>query len=243
MIELPMNQTAGLFILISSILSLAPAREFTSADGKTIEGEVISIRNDQVVLQIGTKQYTLPTTRFSEADQSYFDEWKIAEAKNIIPKLDVDVSTGKSNRLDTADEFDDRKGSFQFSVKIQNNERNYDIEGATARLVVIGEHCEERKKYAIMQTTDFQLSVKEGDTFSWQGDTVSYKFDDSEPSRWGHQYYGYVLQISNASGKIIFTKTLPKKFEGDEAKILALKRSTGFDDQMKNLGNASIYFE
>lgn len=234
---------AGLVILILLSVTQTPAREFTSTDGKTIEAEVLSIRGDQVVLQIGTKQYTLPTTRFSEADQTYFEEWKVAEAKNIIPDLEVDISTGKSNRLDTNDEFDDRKGSFQFSIKILNDERNYDLTNASATLVVVGEHCEKRNMYAVMQSSDFQLSVKEGDTFTWQGDKVSYRFDDSEPSRWGHQYYGYVLQIKNESGKIIFTKTLPSRFEGDEPKILAFKRGTAFDSDMKNQGNASIYLD
>ncbi len=199
------------------------------------------MRGDQVVLGMGAKQYTLPVSRFSQADQDYFVKWKENEAKNRIPRLEVDISSGKSNRLDTTDEFDDRKGSFQFSVKVANEERDYDLMDASADLVVIGENCEVRNNYSVMDTSNFKVSVIEGETFEWQGNEMSYRFDDSEPSRWGHKYYGYVLQIKNSSGKVIFTKTSPKKFEGDEEKIFAFQKGTAFDDDMKNQGRASIY--
>ena len=235
---------SGITLLLGAASSLeAEPRTLTSTDGKTFTAEILAIRGDQVVLSMGSKQYTLATSRFSEADQTYFEEWKAEQAKNLIPKLDVDISSGKSNRLDTNDQFDDRKGSFQFSIKVTNDERNFDLEEAKGILAVIGENCEVRNNYSIMAKSNFPLAVKEGETIEWQGDKFSYRFDDSEPARWGHQYYGYVFQVTNASGKVIFTKTLPKKFEGEEEKILAFQKGTAFDNEMKNRGKASIYAE
>lgn len=233
-------------IALSSVCLLlsdlrAEVREFTSTDGKKIQAQVVSIQGNQVVLAMGSKQYTLEMARFSEADQQYFTQWKENEAKNRIPDLEVDVSSGKSNRSDKNDDFDDRVGAFQFSISIMNDERGFDLEGAKAELFVIGENCAERNKYSVMQTNRFDLSIAEGDTFRWEGNELSYRFDDSEPSRWGHDYYGYVFRIKNSSGKVIYTKTLPKKFEGDEEKIFAFAVNTGFDSDMRSLGRVGTY--
>lgn len=235
-------------ILIAVLTTLAAlsgtnstAREFTSVDGKKINAEVLSIRGDQVVLKMGTKQYTLATSKFSKEDNEYFEEWKANEAKNRIPDLEVKINSGKSDRSDRNDSFDDRKGSFEFSVEILNEEQGFDLEDAVAELIVIGEDAADRRMFCIMQKNDFKISVLEGETFAWKGSPMHYSFDDSEPSRWGQQYHGFVFQIKNSSGKVIFTKTMPKKFEGSEDTILGFTEGIAFDSSLRSRGTARIY--
>ncbi len=62
----------------------ASARKWTSAtDGKTIEAEFVSADGTNVVIEKGTKTYTLPLARLIEADQAYVREQM---AKASAPK-------------------------------------------------------------------------------------------------------------------------------------------------------------
>ncbi len=228
----------AIFVLFT-IQSLT-AREFTATDGRKIEAEVVAIRDGSVVIKRGTKQYTLPQEKFSAADQEFFKEWKKNEQKNKIPKLDIDIATGKSDRNDKSDGFDDRKGSFEFTIKVTNEEIGYNLENASATLAVLGEDCEDRKKFCIMQKSNFTVNAAEGETSQWKGKAFNYLFDNRPPAYWGSEYCGYALQIKNASGKVIFSKSMPAKFEGHTDKILSLGVESAFDSKLKGRGSADI---
>ena len=217
------------------------AVELTSTDGKSIDAEIQKVRNGQVVLKMGRKQFTLPVERFSAESRKLFDQWVEEEKKNRIPRLNVEINTGKSDRNDKSDSFDDRKGSFQFSVKITNEELEYDLTNASARLVVIGEDSEDRRRYGVMQKANFKVNAKEGDTFEWTGDALHYTFDNRPPAYWGTSYYGYVFQLKNESGKVIYEKTIPVKFEDHIEKILGFSNKQGFDAKANARGSITIY--
>jgi predicted esterase len=61
---------AGLFLL--GMITAAPAREWTSSDGKKLEADFVSQSGDQVTLKRKNGQtFSLPLNRLSEADQSF----------------------------------------------------------------------------------------------------------------------------------------------------------------------------
>jgi len=217
------------------------AREFTSVDGKKMEASIVTIRGNDVVIKRGTKQYTVAMSRFSKADLDYMEEWKQREAENLIPKLKVEINSRKSDRSDRKDYFDDRKGSFQISIRISNEELSYSMEDCTASLAVIGEDCENPKKDGIMQKTSFNINLKSGKTSSWQGAPMFYKFDNRPPAYWGTKYCGYVFQIKNAKGKVIYETATPKKFEYKINKILKLEVLQAFDKTMRDRDQIHIY--
>lgn len=218
------------------------AREFTSTDGRKLNGEVLALKGDNVVLKVGTRNYTIPRDRFIEADQKYFEEWAANEAKNKVPDLEVVVSTGKSDRRDRNDSYDDRKGSFQLKVIVENEEQNFDVKGAKARLVVFGEACDDKNTFLVMQDNQFAVNVPAGKTTEWEGKKVSYEFDDNYPALWGHKYDGYALEIKNATGKIIFQKTVPTKFEKTIDKLVTLKTGQAFDKDLQNVRRGSTIY-
>jgi len=234
-LHLPLS---AIFALLTS--QILTAREFTATDGRKIEAEVVAIRDGSVVIKRGIKQYTLPQDKFSAADQEYFKKWKEDEKKNKIPKLNVEVATGKSDRNDKSDGFDDRKGSFEFTIKVTVEEIGYDLENASASLAVLGEDCEDRKKFCIMQKSNFKVNAAEGETFQWKGKPFHYAFDNRPPAYWGSEYCGYSLQIKNSSGKVIFSKSMPSKFEAHTAKIISLNSNSAFDSNLKARGRPDI---
>ena len=61
---------AGLFLL--GMIAAAPAREWTSSDGKKLEADFVSLTGDQLTLKRKNGQtFSLPLDRLSEADQSF----------------------------------------------------------------------------------------------------------------------------------------------------------------------------
>lgn len=216
------------------------AREFTSTDGKKMEATVVAINGANVLLKRGTKQFNVPANRFSLDDQSYFKKWAEDELKNLIPKLKVEVNNGKSTSSDRKDYYDDKKGSFQFSIKITNEEIHYNLKDAKASLSVLGEDCDDTKKYGIMQKSSFKVNAEPGKEFSWKGDSLHYKFDDHPSVVWGVKYYGYVFQIKNTDGKVIFSKSSQKKFETHVDKILDLGLNAGFDHKLNERSEIRI---
>ena len=218
----------------------APARTFTSSDGRTLEAEISNVRGDDVVLKVGIKTYTVPKSRLSEADQKYIEEWLVNRKKNLVPDLEIEINSGKNNRSDRKDSFDDKMGSFNFTIKIENEEQGFDLEDAKAFLVVLGEDCDFDDNYVVMQKESFKVSVKEGDTLEWKGPEVSYKYDDSAPSYWGHVYYGYLFVIKNASGKVIYAKSSKPKFNDHIVKGLNLRLKQAVDKTLKPTGR-SVY--
>ncbi|MCB1232065.1 MAG: hypothetical protein KDN19_17485, partial [Verrucomicrobiae bacterium] len=95
--------------------SNATARTFTSSDGRTLEAEIATVQGDDVVLKVGIKAYTVPISRLSEADQKFIQEWKKERKKNLIPDLEVEISSGSNKSSDRKGDFDDREGSFDFT--------------------------------------------------------------------------------------------------------------------------------
>lgn len=233
-------------ICLSALVLVAPrieARVFTSSDGKQVDAEVIEVRGGSVILGIGTKRYTLEIGRFSKADQEYIAEWKANADKTKIPKLDVQISPGSNNRLDKKDCFDDRVGSFNFTIKVENEEQGYNIENAEATLVVLGESCEWSDEFVVFQRQTFKISVEEGKTFEWKGPELKYRFDDSPPAYWGHKYYAYLFMIKNADGVVIFRKASQPKFDAFLDAGIALKEKEFVDKSLKKLNRTHyLYF-
>ncbi|MCB1206798.1 MAG: hypothetical protein KDN18_21260 [Verrucomicrobiae bacterium] len=230
---------SGPFLIPGELV--AEPREFKSTDGKTIKAEIATVRGTDVVLSMGGREFTVPVARFSQADQEFIAKWKEEDLKNHVPKMRVDVATGKSDRRDKADSFDDRTGSFQFKITVLNEEIHFNLQGAKAELSVIGEDAETRGRFGVMQKSAFDISVEPGKTFEWEGKRLHYRFDDSPPSYWGSSYAGYVLRIRNSSGKVIYVNAIPQTLEKHVDKVLKMEESAAFDRDGESRGRITIY--
>jgi|GEM_PF-1263173 len=51
------------------------SREFTSQDGRQVNGEILAHAGNQIILQIGVKEFVVPAANFSLEDQQYIKEW------------------------------------------------------------------------------------------------------------------------------------------------------------------------
>ena len=60
-----------LTILAVTLTAKEAIRTWTSADGRTLQAEYISSSAGKVTIKMGSREYTLPLSRFSPADQQY----------------------------------------------------------------------------------------------------------------------------------------------------------------------------
>ncbi len=224
----------GCSILI--VLTSAEARIFTSTDGNEIDGEIIAAKRASVVIKVGTKNFTIPVSRLVDADQKYIDEWKVEAAKSLIPKLDVKINPGVNNHRDKGGDFDDRAGSFDFSISVENRERGYNLQDATGKLVVLGRSVVDNDIYVVQQAVSMNFSVEEGKTEEWQGQEVRFEYDDSGSVQGGYKYYAYLFELKNSSGKVIYQKASQKKFETSIGEGIGLSQGEYADSALKKRG-------
>ena len=60
-----------LTILAVTLTAMEPVRTWTSADGRTLQAQYIESSAGKVTIKMGSREYTLPLSRFSQADQDY----------------------------------------------------------------------------------------------------------------------------------------------------------------------------
>jgi len=212
----------------------ASARIFTSTDGKKLEGEVIKVQDKEVVIKVGTQNFTVPKDRFIQDDQTYFVAWAKKAAAERIPKVDVHVSSGV-NRKDKGSYWKHIDESVDFKVKIESRENQYNIAKAKGTLVVFAENCEDGDEYKVIQKTSINIDIEARQTFIWQAKEVKYDYYDDSDYRKGFKYYGYVLQLKNSAGKVFFSKAMPKKFEAVVNEAIKLKNNAQVDRTMAKL--------
>lgn len=62
----------GLVLLLAVTME---AREFTSKDGRKINGELLAHSGEQVIIQVGAKEFLVPIAGFSIDDQQFIKDW------------------------------------------------------------------------------------------------------------------------------------------------------------------------
>lgn len=59
------------FFLTYPLFAGEPVRTWTSSDGRTLQAQFVESADGKVTIKMGSRQFTLPLTRFSQADQAY----------------------------------------------------------------------------------------------------------------------------------------------------------------------------
>ena len=158
-----MNHLSIPLIIIGLIFWITPAqsRTFASTDGRTMEANFISVTKDTAIMKRGNRQFTIPHTSLSPADQKYLAEWRKEALKNKIPKLEVAINSKKSNRQNPK-AYEERIGSFEFEITIENEEIHYSLENGKAHLILLGRSCENPDTNIVMQKNEYEVALKIG---------------------------------------------------------------------------------
>ena len=224
----------AIFVFSIFLLAAEPgavsARTFTSTDGKTIEADVVSANATTVTLaRKGQSAATIPIERLSADDQAYTKEWQIDQQKNRIPKVLVRVNSNKRDKKQQ-NMFEDREGEFEFDVYIENQERAFNIEGATATLMVLGKYFYKTEEGIVMERKEFaDINIPDGGNTNLKGRLVKFEYDKSGYQH-GQKYEGYLVVFRNAQGKVIDISGSSQRVESQSETILKLKEGERFDE-------------
>lgn len=84
-------------MLLAASGAMAESRTWTSSDGRTLEGEILSLEGDLVTLKTERGNFELPLSRLSEPDQAWAKEWK--EKRMATPDTGADKTVGDFSNL------------------------------------------------------------------------------------------------------------------------------------------------
>lgn len=220
---------------------LSEARVFTSSkDGRTLEGTIVGATDASVRLDLGTRQVEVPLDALIEADRRYIELWKTEEKKSKVPDLEIRINTGLNRRRDPAFfSYEYYDASFDFEILVENDERDFDVEGAKGFLVVIGENCERNfSDFVVMQKATMPITVKAKEKFEWKGPEVQYRYAEGRSYEYGYKYHSYIFQIKNSTDKVIYEKVMAPRFNGHAEAILKFDESDKFDKDAKPVKKA-----
>jgi hypothetical protein len=68
----------ALLMMGFAVTVLCRAREFTDATGRKVNGDLLAHAGDQIVLQVGAKEFVVQVTNFSAEDQQFIQDWIVA---------------------------------------------------------------------------------------------------------------------------------------------------------------------
>ena len=236
---IPARYFAWLAVAVISMAGVLQARTFTSSDGRSIEGEVVKVQGESAVIKLTTgRSVTVPFNLLVEADQTYLAEWAKKEALNRIPRVEVKID---SNKRDTNVQagYDERRGSFKFEIDITNEERDFEIKGATATLVVLGDYLYEKDTLVVMQRTEFKdINIAFAKTQHLAADQVRYEYDKDDYTH-GIKYEGYVFVLRNSTGKVIDVSGTNTRIEKLIEPILKLKKGDYCNERYEKINRSS----
>ncbi|MEM9018324.1 MAG: hypothetical protein AAGC68_15020 [Verrucomicrobiota bacterium] len=173
-----------LLSLISlAVLNASNGREFTDANGRKIEAEVIAHSGSSVVINRGGKEFTVPITAFSLDDQQYLKGWIEQNPNAVRAEIGFYVDLERSGKVTQRDAaggaIDDRLKTIPYHYEmIVFNKGPAALEGLTIRYeIYVDDYVDVRgnsftrmatggEKRARLQTVAGQL---EGITIAGEG--------------------------------------------------------------------------
>lgn len=232
------------FWLMATVLT---GQGITVADlkGRSIEIEVVSVAGDTVTFTRGGKKFTLPIGNFEEASQTLIRSQTPAPATAEPAKIVADVVIGK-RRKDQADSYYMEKQEITCTIKLTNGNKNEASPPVTTKIVFFGQNSRTPDIFSVLSNQSLEFTLPPGKTVE-QDTKVFYTTYDSDNKGYGNiggfQYYGYVLAIVDANGKVISSQTTTGAFrtalaakEGLIDRVIAYSNGTRVSNKLESGG-------
>ncbi|MEN8254454.1 MAG: SHD1 domain-containing protein [Verrucomicrobiota bacterium] len=207
-------------------------RTWTLADGRNVEAKMINIFAGKVVLENATgKIVKLPKDRLSAGDIEYAE---------LAEPPDFDINFLKNFRhVDFSGSFYDIQwwdrppedwGHYGFQLKqTSTGEYNHELH---AEMFVVGKQWR-RSKYTLLdrQKTSFIPAEQERRLYEFRSKRkVVIALDEYSNTAYGEDYYGYVVTVTDARGKLIALESSHKWLPDKLANLRKLSVGNFMDD-------------
>ena len=145
--------------------AVADLIELDDVQGRSIKAELIRKTGDVVsVLRDNGRTYDIPLARFSEESKRKIEEWEIAQSRKgpllmRRNRLSAFVAFNKKDKLDLAENFDDRIVRFSPRVKIVNDDIRNGYRAVKCTLVIVGESVLDKDVRKVLSMQEFRICL------------------------------------------------------------------------------------
>ena len=225
-----------------SLLSSLSAETLESADGRKIEVDLVRKSDSEVWFKLKGKAKVMSykIESLSDNSQQFIKDW----APTLTTKFEIDFSSGKRNRKDKAEDYDDRVYSMQPKLKVENRDQNSSSAAVTAHMYFFGRPILHSKGICLIYKLQFPIpSLEPLQDFTTQSEKeVTFGYDaDDNGEVFGARYKGYLLVMTNEDGEEVFRKAVPEKAYG--AAHETIKNMTAgylYDSNFERAGDVRI---
>lgn len=227
-------------------ISRAETRAFIDQNGRSLEGEFVSVNGDMVTIKRASdgQVFTVKASNFSLADQKYF-----ASKGGVVPGIPSAVGPGTpksaapppapNTTANTAPMrievkiypakkqksqggyLDDKIQRISYRVDIRNGEQQRAFTGGKATIMAFAEDLQDRAESVVISKEEFDVNLTPLAAMSVDTKEVKLTFDNIG-YKYGHKYSGYLLVIKGPDGKTVnVTASSPSigKFAEDALKL------------------------
>jgi hypothetical protein len=156
------------------------------------------------------------------------EEAKIPFAKGVKPEVQI----ARPSRVKGGD-FDDKTQIVTPKIKLTNTTTQQGYLGYKATFWMFNEHTRERGTYQVALVHNFDITLPPRQMMESEGASLTQQFDDTG-YKFGFKYDGWVLQVKDAKGEIVLTKSTLPSLEKKAAELATLlKVEQCYDRQWK----------
>ncbi|MFN0079264.1 MAG: protein kinase domain-containing protein [Prosthecobacter sp.] len=157
------------------------------------------------------------------------------------PKIDfsrgvrADVTISRPSK---STQYDDMSQVITPKIKLTNTGAQA-YNGFKAAFVLIGESASQRGIYKVLLRHDFDVALAPKQVLESEGQTVVTQFDSNASNgvTFGYKYDGWVLQITDPTNVVVFTKSTSPTLEKMPEVIPSLKADQYYDKRWKPINN------
>lgn len=219
-------------IFLSLFLVCIGVSEFVELEdvkGRVIKAEILNVRDGSVrILHENGREYEIPFERLSAASLNALLELRRTKARQgplleRSNRLAVTVAFNKKDRLDLAENFDDRLLYFSPRVKISNGDISNSFLAVKCTLAIIGESVVEKDARKVLSKQEFTVDLPRRGEATWTGQKFRVAYDEVDNGeRFGYKLDGYIFVIQNTKDEIVYSYASGTSWLKPEDKVFSL---------------------
>ncbi len=199
-----------LLLLFPHVSLAADFVKISDSKGREMSARLVSYKPGHVTVlnEANRKQYTLPLESLSEDSQDLVNQW-VDSGEHLPARFTVKYTSGKSDRLENAADYDDRVLKLRPKIYISNKSTSSKSRPVELTCAVIGRSVLNKKNLYVFSRESFMIDSLPplGKSESMMKD-VMVTYDDNDMAQFGYKYIGYAIKLES-NGIVLYSHFTP----------------------------------
>jgi hypothetical protein len=114
-------------------------------------------------------------------------------------------------------------------VGVKSRELTNDYDNLSVHICAFGREVTSKNLYKVLLIEELPVeSLPRGRSVTLESKTVTSLYDDNEVAKYGYKFYGYILEVKDAQGKVLFSSVSPSRLAAEAEKIQELAEDKTF---------------